>query len=252
MNYFTDYKNRYLRATLQTEQVHPIFDPPSPTLIEGIIAMYAMREQSLLNDKFRNSVKRVFQSVGLAPIVSENDPQGTFVTYRGESTPGTIRKEFFETNAISGAENLLDVREIQTVGGLMLDVEMRDSDLQDLDVTDVIELEDSDSNDGEDNGADLAIIAVDSSDEEVEDGQGSKVASQAIVEVEDGDEEVEDGQGSKVASQAIVEVEDSSDEEGDDGQGAKVASQAIIAVDSSDEEGKRDGGRSMEILSGSK
>ena len=49
----------------------------------------------------------------------------------------------------------------------------------------MIELEDSDSNDGEDNGADLAIIAVDSSDEEVEDGQGSKVASQAIVEVED-------------------------------------------------------------------
>jgi hypothetical protein len=96
MDYFTDYKNRYLRATLQPEQVHPIFDPPSPTLIEGIIAMYAMREQSLLNDKFRNSVKRVFQSVGLAPIVSENDPQGTFVTYRGESTPGTIRKEFFE------------------------------------------------------------------------------------------------------------------------------------------------------------
>jgi hypothetical protein len=198
MDYFTDYKNRYLRATPQPEQVHPIFDPPSPTLIEGIIAMYAMRDQSLLNDKFRNSVKWVFQSVGLAP-------QRKFVTYRGESTPGTIRKEFFETNAISGAENLLDVREIQTVGGLMLDVEMRDSDLQDLEVKDVIELEDSDSNDGEDNGADLAIIAVDSSDEEVEDGQGAKVSSQAIVEVED----------------------------------------------SSDEEGKRDRGRSMEILSGS-
>ena len=92
----------------------------------------------------------MFHSVGLAPIVSENDPQGTF----------------FETNAISGTENILDVREIQTVGGLMLDVEMRDSDLQDLEVTDVIELEDSDSNDGEDNGTDLAIIAVDSSDEE--------------------------------------------------------------------------------------
>jgi hypothetical protein len=42
---------------------------------------------------------------------------------------------------------------------------------------DVIELEDSDSNDGKDNGADLAIIAVDLSDEEVEDGQGAKVSS---------------------------------------------------------------------------
>jgi hypothetical protein len=104
--------------------------------------MSAMRDQTLLNDKFRNSVKLVFQSVGLAPIVSENDPQGTFVSTLSQSiAPGTIRKEFFETDAISGAKNLLDVRV-----GLMLDVEMRDSDLQDLGVIDVIDLEDSDSN----------------------------------------------------------------------------------------------------------
>jgi hypothetical protein len=39
-------------------------------------------------------------------------------------------------------------------------------------------LEDSDSDDGEVNGAELADIAVDSSDEEGEDSQGAKVASQ--------------------------------------------------------------------------
>ena len=156
--------------------------------------MYEMRNQSLLNEKFRNSVKRVFQSVGLAPIVSENNPQGTFVTYRGESTPGTIRKDFFITDAITVAENLLDVREIQTVGGLMLDVEMRDSGTQDQEVTDVIDLEDSDvidledsdSDDGEVNEADLANIAVDLSDEDGENGQCVKAASQAILEVEHG------------------------------------------------------------------
>jgi hypothetical protein len=38
--------------------------------------MYQMRDKSLFNDKFRHSVKRVFQSVGLAPIFSESDHQG--------------------------------------------------------------------------------------------------------------------------------------------------------------------------------
>jgi hypothetical protein len=51
----------------------------------------------------------------------------------------------------------------------------RDSDPQDLEVTDMIHFEDSESDDGEVNGADLAIIPVDSSDEEGEDGQGAKV-----------------------------------------------------------------------------
>jgi hypothetical protein len=50
--------------------------------------------------------------------VSDSNPQGTFVTYRGHSTPGTIRKE------------IDDDQEIQTLGGLILDVEMRSSETE--------------------------------------------------------------------------------------------------------------------------
>jgi hypothetical protein len=51
------------------------------------------------------------QSVGLAPIVSDSNPQETFVTDRGHSTPGTIRREMLI--------DVLDDREIQTIGGLI-------------------------------------------------------------------------------------------------------------------------------------
>jgi hypothetical protein len=38
MEYFINYKNPYLRTTLQPVLQSPIFDPPSPTIIEGIRA----------------------------------------------------------------------------------------------------------------------------------------------------------------------------------------------------------------------
>jgi hypothetical protein len=52
MEYFINYKNRDLRTTLQPGLQPPIFDPPSSTIIEGIKVMFAMRDRSLLNDKF--------------------------------------------------------------------------------------------------------------------------------------------------------------------------------------------------------
>jgi hypothetical protein len=42
--------------------------------------MFDLRERLLLQDTFRLSVSRVFQSAGLSPMVSEMDPIGTFVT----------------------------------------------------------------------------------------------------------------------------------------------------------------------------
>ena len=50
----------------------------------------------------------------------------------------------------------------------------------------MIALEDSDSDEDEVNGADLANIAVNLSDEDGENGQSVKAASQAILEVEHG------------------------------------------------------------------
>jgi hypothetical protein len=46
----------------------------------------------MLKDSFKLSVHRVFQSVGLCPIITDSDPTGTFVTYQGPTTPGIVRK----------------------------------------------------------------------------------------------------------------------------------------------------------------
>ena len=78
---------------------YPDFDPPPPSIIDGLNGMFEMRERSLLHERFRESVKRVFQSVGLAPITTESDPIGTFVTYRDPNTPGTIRRSHFGVTA---------------------------------------------------------------------------------------------------------------------------------------------------------
>jgi hypothetical protein len=47
---------------------HPDFDPPPPSIIDGLDGMFDLRERSLLQDTFRLSVSRVFQSVGLSPM----------------------------------------------------------------------------------------------------------------------------------------------------------------------------------------
>jgi hypothetical protein len=39
--------------------------------------MFQMREESMLKDSFKLSVHRVFQSVGLCPIITDSDPTGT-------------------------------------------------------------------------------------------------------------------------------------------------------------------------------
>jgi hypothetical protein len=65
--------------------------------------------------------------------VSDSNPQGTFVTNRGHSTPGTIRKEIDDVNPPGDwgvNADILDDQEIQTLGGLILDVEMRSSETE--------------------------------------------------------------------------------------------------------------------------
>jgi hypothetical protein len=83
--------------------------------------MDAVRDRSLLNDKFHLSVQRVFVSVGLAPIVSDSTvipKEHLSPTEGGHSTPGTIRKEFLQIDDVNA--DVFDDREIQTIGGLGL------------------------------------------------------------------------------------------------------------------------------------
>jgi hypothetical protein len=38
----------------------PVFYPPAPSLIDGVIRMFEMRQQSLMSDSFKLSLSRVF------------------------------------------------------------------------------------------------------------------------------------------------------------------------------------------------
>ena len=80
-----------------------------------------MRERSLLNDSFKLSLSRVFQSVGLAPIVSSTDPVGTYALYRGPHTPSKLQKRF----GLQEDEALWEERDKNSIGGIVLGVEMR-------------------------------------------------------------------------------------------------------------------------------
>jgi hypothetical protein len=67
----------------------------------------------------------VFQSVGLSPIITETDEIGTFLTYRGPTTPGTFLRY---TDSVCAAQEILNARETQTIVGLLLQMEMRAED----------------------------------------------------------------------------------------------------------------------------
>ena len=97
----------------------PAFHPTS--IVDGLIGMFEMREQSLLNDSFKHSLSRVFQSVGLAPIVSSTDPVGTYALYRGPHTPSSLQKRF----GLKEDEALWEERDPNSIGGIMLGVDLR-------------------------------------------------------------------------------------------------------------------------------
>jgi hypothetical protein len=99
-----------------------------PSITDEINGMFEMRQKSLLTDKFRASV---FQSVGLSPIITETDEIGTFLTYRGPTTPGTFLRSSSvatDTDSVCAAQEILNARETQTIGGLLLQMEMRAED----------------------------------------------------------------------------------------------------------------------------
>ena len=69
--------------------------------------------------KFQDSVKRIFQSVGLAPLITSTDQNGTFVSYQDIHTPSRIR------NTVLKVRCDYEKHDLQTVGGILLETEMR-------------------------------------------------------------------------------------------------------------------------------
>jgi hypothetical protein len=74
---------------------------------------------------FKLSLTRVFQSVGLAPLITQSNPAGLFATYRGPSSPSQFRRDHFKNDKMTKMEKLKEVIELQTIGGLLLDIELR-------------------------------------------------------------------------------------------------------------------------------
>jgi hypothetical protein len=106
MSYFREYRSQCHLAQRATPPMpYPDFDPPPPSIIDGHYGMFDLRERSLLQDTFRLSVSRVFQSVGLSPMVS--DPIGTFVTDRGPQTSCSVRRDHFRKDSICSTEDQL-------------------------------------------------------------------------------------------------------------------------------------------------
>jgi hypothetical protein len=104
----------------------------------------------MLKDAFKLSVHRVFQSVGLCPIIT------SFVTYQGPTTPGTVRQGLLLGNSVlAEPEETWNLRENRTIGGLMVGIEMRgeaDGDILDSVVDPAplaVEIDDSESDSDE-------------------------------------------------------------------------------------------------------
>ena len=58
-------------------------------------------------------VKRIFQSVGLAPLITSTDQNGTFVSYQDIHTPFRIR------NTVLKVKCDYEKHDLQTVGGIL-------------------------------------------------------------------------------------------------------------------------------------
>jgi hypothetical protein len=79
-------------------------------------------------------------------MVSEMNPNGTFVPYRGPQTPGRVRRDHFRKDRICSVEDQLIAKESQTIGGLLLHIEMRPDveDSEDAPLATVVDLLNSD------------------------------------------------------------------------------------------------------------
>jgi hypothetical protein len=121
MEYFRDSQTECRRVQrLQPPPPLPAFYPPAPSLIDGLIGMFEMR-QSLLSDSFKLSLSPVIQSVGLAPIFSSTDTIPTYALYRGLHTPAILQKRL----GLDADQALCQERDTNSIGGIVLAVEMR-------------------------------------------------------------------------------------------------------------------------------
>ena len=99
MEYFQLFKNLCTTAR-RNNTPYPQFSSPAPKLVDGLQGMLRIKQDNFNDETFEQSVTRVFQSVGLAPIITAGDPNGIFVTYHGENSPSEVRKTLHQPDKI--------------------------------------------------------------------------------------------------------------------------------------------------------
>ena len=128
----------------------PPFDPPKPDILDGLNYVSAAME-SFKCEKFCAAVKRVFQTVGLAP-----DSNGKYKPYTSHASCKVLLKDFSEVEVINGSVSGLEL--------LIPDVDV-------LDVDDVLDA---------DGGILDADGGTESDDEEMEIDAASPVAADTV------------------------------------------------------------------------
>ena len=89
-------KYRVARAADSTlpvnERKNLEFDPPKPTLVEGIKDLFLLFEGQMKEDRFKATIKRSFIKTGTFPTYHEDSSEPpTFAAYHKESTWGTMK-----------------------------------------------------------------------------------------------------------------------------------------------------------------
>ena len=92
-NNFRDYKaDRVRDSKLPVGQRKNLpFNPPKPTMLEGIQDLILLFKEQFIEEKFKDCVNRTFIKTGTLPIMKDDcDEPATFVTYKKEQLCGTL------------------------------------------------------------------------------------------------------------------------------------------------------------------
>lgn len=74
-----------------SERQNPVYNPPKPSMIEGILDLIALFEVQFTESKFRNCINRCFIATGTLPILTLDDTLPVeFVEYKKLQSFGTL------------------------------------------------------------------------------------------------------------------------------------------------------------------
>ncbi len=85
---FQEYKINRTNKTISPVQK---FEPPKPTMIEGIKDLILLFKEQFTEIKFRDCINRTFIKTGTLPVNFDDKSEVKFVVYKKESLCGTMR-----------------------------------------------------------------------------------------------------------------------------------------------------------------